>query len=751
MKPLKPVALQPIKYLPKSNDHVFFTADIESQEWINLVTVGLYNGKDFFHFTNTTDFFKEAFHQLDLIDQKTVTIFVHFGGKFDFNFFIKEAVINPNYVCEAIIPRGSGILSFNVAQVPHSWPKKVKYESCEHDNKIIFRDSFALLPFSLRKLCESFKVKSQKGYLDYDFVQDIYSDIDYTPKLFQPENKKKYNVLHKNKPVKNLPKKYKPENISYYNIASDDKKHLHKIYTQEEGYSYLKNDCISLHQVISKFYSWDLIAGSGKAYTAAGQATKVLRTFLSKKIEGIYDENDAWLRDAYNGGRTEVIKPIFDKKIHKTPWIYYYDINSLYPTVMCRNVFPAGIRKNNLKGKKQYSPKGHAVWDVTVQVPKSTYFPVLGLTTTFTEKIVNNNFNDLSERKKKDLIGTEKFIFPTGTFRGKWTNIELEYAKKQGVKILKYHRGMDFHNAHYIFDEFIGKLYTKRKKAVAEGDLFTNMIVKLLMNSSYGKFGMVRDKENLEIYTAASDQKGMNIKKEIYLNENEVIAIGSRPVTLDKSYCNVAIALWVTALARLELHKWAMKINPKNIFYTDTDSIFTQLPIKTGTDLGDMKLEYKCSSAAFLLPKTYINEGIADMKFKKKVTMKGFDKKKTMHLTVEDIQEAIKGDLSNLFINEKPKFATLKQALQKGFFLAMVNDPMFDKMADERKQQQFNNLVAKNKKKMSTTDFKIWYKSLKKKNFIKKEYKNSVKRIKSGYDKRVITKKGLDSKPIFMG
>lgn len=190
----------------------------------------------------------------------------------------------------------------------------------------------------------------------------------------------------------------------------------------------------------------------------------------------------------------------------------------------------------------------------------------------------------------------------------------------------------------------------------------------------------------------------------------------------------------------------------KHLYYTDTDSVFTTKKMRVGNKLGQVKLEYECDSACFLLPKTYINNGVKGEKFTKKLTMKGFDKKKIKHFTLEDFTLALRGDLKNLHIYQAPKFATLKTALKRNAFLDMINDPKANKQADIRRlkalkvdlksliKSKDDNLLKNMRSRIKLLDKKIK----------KDEYLGSYRGIKSKYDKRDIIDNGFMSKAIHL-
>lgn len=126
--------------------------------------------------------------------------------------------------------------------------------------------------------------------------------------------------------------------------------------------------------------------------------------------------------------------------------------------------------------------------------------------------------------------------------------------------------------------------------------------------------------------------------------------------------------------------------SPDDLYYTDTDSAFSTYNYKSDDkDLGQLKLEYKAKSACFLLPKTYLVNGInpyfkmlteqkKGLKTTKKVVMKGFDKKKIAHFKLDDFYNALEGDLKRLRTTNPMKFATLKTALKKNEFLMLLKE-----------------------------------------------------------------------------
>lgn len=554
--------LTPIRNIKERPPQKFSVCDIESAAgWVNFLIIGLYDGKEYRDFETLLEFFDYLFET----SYENRVIYAHFGGKYDFMFLLEHLFAHSKYHVSSMIPRGSGILCFDVICPTRS------------SVKLTFRDSSAMLPHSLRSLCENFKVAHQKLEVDYDAIKCV------TPELRE----------------------------------------------------YLEHDCKGLHQCIERYYEWDLIKDAGPSFTIAGQAMKILRLFIKDPIPGLSQSIDSFVRVAYFGGRTEIFKPLFDgrsfSKIEKK--LYCFDVNSLYPTVMRAHDYPGRF----LRYTYTYERDEIGFYDATVEVPKGMYVPPLGVV--------------------HEIEGSKKFIFPTGVFSGRWSTCELNYAESIGVKILSTGKGAIFENAGPIFRNFVDTLYQIRQEAPR--DSVDNVLAKLILNSCYGRFGLQRMREMIEM-----DEGQMGAIPLCEIGPlNRRIRLVKVPKEVE-SFTNVAVAAWVTSQARIHMHKIYVKCQDE-LYYTDTDSLFTTMIFEDEAGLGALKLEYESDSACFLLPKTY--------KAGKKVVMKGFDRKKIQHFSQEDFLTALEGDLRRLKIIQAPKFATFRSALRKKKLVTMLD------------------------------------------------------------------------------
>lgn len=732
-----PIELKPIKAKDKSSIPRFCVLDLESYKWTNFVVGGMYfqtrsKGEQYKTYDNLYDYMVECFRVARIF--KITDFIAHFGGKFDFLFFLSVLAPDPLFIIKNMIPRSSSILSITV-EMNATVAAQRNIPFCEEE--ITFRDSAALLTASLGSLTKTFGVEALKGELDFAFIKQIYDGRDYFDELFKSDQivvfygkeyrqvfspkdyrQKRSSIRYWNMERYPLFPRAKKANkftrLAPYKVKADWAEEItYPLFTRNDLMKYLYHDCKGLYQCLEKFFSWSLVSKTKKTWTIAGQAVNVFRLFLKTPLYSIPDHDkyadgnvDAFVREAYFGGRTEVFKPIFDAEVLNLDWLYYYDVNSLYPTMMSKFKYPNKF-KARVYGPSQYNPKDLGVWKCRVRVPKDMYMPPLP---------VKHNM---------------KLIFPTGDFTGQWTIYEIEYAKSCGVEVLEYIEGCIFEDGGYVFKSFINSLYELRLEAKRNKDKVTDTMTKLIMNSTYGRMGISKEKNNLVF--DVGQEAPLRLITELEVNGIN-LRLSEVPAEMGEAFSNVAIACYVTSYARVHLHREASKVGVKHIYYCDTDSLFSDKKMETGTELGEMKLEYKCRSACFLMPKTYANEEIyeEDGKVKAlKLVMKGFDYKKIVNkFTVFDFMEFLRGDADKIFVTETPRFSTFKTALRLGGFTVMKNDPKLVEARDQAKEDEYFKKTGKKKK------------------FVKNEYLVPVKRLSSFYDKRIIVEDGFDTVPI---
>jgi DNA polymerase type B, organellar and viral len=151
-----------------------------------------------------------------------------------------------------------------------------------------------------------------------------------------------------------------------------------------------------------------------------------------------------------------------------------------------------------------------------------------------------------------------------------------------------------------------------------------NLIAKLLLNSLYGRFGMVDTFPNIDIIDNSDfvkfEEKFLDDIMDFFPLDNKVMVIyrsNQKDINtlLDghKETHNVSIAIASAITAYSRIHMSQFKNNSEyNLYYSDTDSIYIDkaLPddLVNSKILGKMKLEHVLTKAIFLSPKVYYLE-----------------------------------------------------------------------------------------------------------------------------------------------
>lgn len=312
-------------------------------------------------------------------------------------------------------------------------------------------------------------------------------------------------------------------------------------------------------------------------------ASTSMSCFKNKYLKDVYfrhnKETLLELFEGYYGGRTEIFKRGYIKNFN------YYDINSLYPSVMEKHEYPnPNTHKVSNNPKIILIKKYHGVSDVMITCPKSLKIPLL------------------------PYRHDNKLIFPTGKFRGWYSHIELREALKLGYKIKRIYKTHYYTGVCRPFKDYVNDLYKLRLKYKSNNNPM-QLVVKLLLNSLYGKFGQkfIGKDDLIPI-------KQLNAQQitDILASGGEIL--GNKFVRVKKdvppsSFCIPIWSLHVTAYGRLELYKYLSKYQ-KELIYCDTDSITLKSEIPESMSLGDISREYILHEAIFVKPKFYCIKGL---------------------------------------------------------------------------------------------------------------------------------------------
>ena len=343
-------------------------------------------------------------------------------------------------------------------------------------------------------------------------------------------------------------------------------------------YEYLNRDCVALYDCLMAFRKivTEKLHGS-VGLTAAATSIETLRTgYLQRSIGALTPSREAFIRQGYYGGRTEVFHT--GGGFRKPNYLKCFDVNSMYVWGLGQPL-PCDF---TIETKGKYLDDGNGFLECEVDCSAvdnhARRFPVL------------------------PYRHEGKLLFPLGRFRGVWATPEIRLALECGYKMTWIGRGVWFRLSS-VFAQYVRTLFTLRDKGLPSYDPTISAIAKVLGNAAYGKFGTNREREKIHLSPSVQEilDKGMRplqgpFESPVYIEDCQSEA----------SYILPHLAAWVTSLARARLLSYIYACHPHRVYYCDTDSVYTTAALPTGKGLGEMKAEYEeIVKAEFAAPKVY--------------------------------------------------------------------------------------------------------------------------------------------------
>jgi hypothetical protein len=500
--------------------------------------LGLYTNGDYEEFykkNDTHNIIKSFINYLDTLTHNAI-LYAHNGGRFDTRIILKDLLTT----------------------------KKIN-NYLENDNNIIkldfynkkgfnisFRDSKNFLEGSLNDLCKSYDTKTKK-------LNDTV----------------KHDLIN----LKNCCLNSK--------ILIEDKKIYD--YTKE----YLKNDCISLYEIITTFK--DIIykehnLNIDNILTNAGIARNIFfKNYYNPIKTPIYNISvnlENHIRNFYFGGRNE----IFNKLGHTKQKLFYYDFVSLYGYLMSKYFYPVG-QMNILiieeKDKKIFNPRWFGLVECKFKHTKFNKKPFHAL------KDTNNN-----------LVFGYVREYKTGIF----TTDEINYSikKKLGYTYI-YDKIYNYEKKERIFKEVIRNTYKLKERATKQNNKALTHSAKIILNSFSGFWGQKTQRtQNIIINNdieaditeeekALKIEKNKNNKFNAFLMSDKLISneeISGHSIykiegEIKEPLSNIIISFFITAQGRQKIYDTINNIEEQGgtVYYTDTDSIITNLNINENEEL----------------------------------------------------------------------------------------------------------------------------------------------------------------------
>jgi hypothetical protein len=411
--------------------------------------------------------------------------------------------------------------------------------------------------------------------------------------------------------------------------------------------AYQKDDCVFLGQLCQAWHELN-----GDKLTMASVALSRLRSFHG--FETLSERQDDEFRPFYFGGRCEAFE-VGELRANDSWQIF--DVNSMYPYVMAS-------QKHPVSGVPSY----------TRRITPRTHFAYINATS-----------HGALPRKADD--GSLSFPHTRGDFHA--CIHEIRAAEEVGaLTIHKVYWAAEF-DVESDFSEFVLPFYQQRLEAKARGDKIATLFLKLVLNSSYGKFAQDPRKYENFLYDPesipfpqmcgrsceqtdaggnplpceshcvklAEDAEPQYAKDGWYLHTRRGDkCIYARPQKRrgNVGFFNVATAASITSAARAQLLRGLHAA--KRPIYCDTDSIICEgldqtLALKYGmvldeNELGAWKTEAEGDTACIAGKKLY---AVFDKGESIKKASKG------VRLTAEQITRVCRGEVVE-YKNPVPKF-----------------------------------------------------------------------------------------------
>lgn len=276
-------------------------------------------------------------------------------------------------------------------------------------------------------------------------------------------------------------------------------------------------------------------------------------------------------RASYRGGRAECFF-IGDIKTK----LYHLDFNSLYPSVMKTHLYP----------HKLVFVQRHPTRE-RLERALQRYLVIAKLRIKIEEPGIAYRANRL--------------VFPIGEFEATLTTPEILWVKDHG-SILKVGQYSQYEGAP-LFRTYVQELFQLRRQFQIHEDRVGDLMTKLMLNSLPGKFGQ---KQNRMVKLGQADPSQVEVSKAYWVEKKQFfdqVTFGGASYMVDRTdkearHSFPGISAFVTAYARMKLWRTIKKAGRSNVFYCDTDSIFTNQEgfdklekLIHPTDLGRLKVK----------------------------------------------------------------------------------------------------------------------------------------------------------------
>ena len=429
-----------------------------------------------------------------------------------------------------------------------------------------------------------------------------------------------------NQSVESMPKTFKIEENKLEIDYNAPRERGHILTGEEEAY--VKNDVVIVAKALKYLFDMGLtkMTAGSNALSEYKEITRLNRfRSLYKPLNYDIDKD---IRRAYRGGFT-YLNPLYKNKEVKEGEVL--DVNSLYPSVMYKEMLPFG---------EPFFYEGKYVEDKV--------YPLYIQRLTCSFKIKEGKIPTI-QIKHSRFVDNE-YLLDSGDepVALTLTSVDLKlFLEQYDVWDLNYESGWKFKAMRGLFTDYIDKWIKVKNDATISGNKGMRQVAKIMLNSLYGKFATSLDVQSKIPYLEGDIVKyklgEKKTKDGVYLPMGAFITAYARDKTIRTSQ----------AIKDYSIKKYGVDM----YCYSDTDSIHTILPIEElvqfceidDVELGKWKHESHFTRAKFIRQKTYLEEINGEIQ----ITCAGLPQRCYDQVTWNNFKEGLKVDGKLTFTHVK--------------------------------------------------------------------------------------------------
>lgn len=550
-------------------------------------------------------------------------------------------------------------------------------------------DTYLFLTDSLKKVAKAFECKVQKGDFDHELIrswEDVEKYKEESPKTEKfPEGNGWRPYLDCDVfSLREIIERYSTNVFEQFSVNVFDFVTLSSMSYKLWGLSTLKINCtIETPQMHKYQFIKDGIFG-GRVFPMQKEfGTCSLSPEEEKEIQRVYSElEQGKTLDEVKYDPADVMV-MYTKVIHDGSYIANMDVNSLYPTAMCKD-FPIGASHWSTDPKQDYLAGRLGLYHVSYIAPKHLIMGILPQR--------NREYCSFDKDKKlnRQWKGSGiKWSLENG--EGVYTSVDLKVAESYGYVFEFIGRALVWNESAPVFKSYIEEIYKIKKqqdqyKGTEQYNGIIRNVAKSMMNALFGKTCQrpIQDEQKIihdekEFYGFAADYLITDYVW-VDINGTNTLVVSGEPFDLENtkpSHLGAFVLAYSRELMISHFAKCTDRLTTCNFSYTDTDSIHmrgkiyqqmkTEYPDMFGSELGQFSNDIDGGKDAVIIyeyclaPKCYVYVWISsDGKIGMKKKVKGIPYSVMKKLKVSDFKdensicfnfESLKRNMFNL---EKP-------------------------------------------------------------------------------------------------